>query len=262
MSTSDNTLEVRREEAAFTVRRTSDGFWESVQQDGWEWATFCALRDHMIPGALYLDVGAWIGPTVLYAATYAERLVALEPDQAAMAALRANLALNPAIEARVELLPAALTAEDGEVVLHTLDAGNSMSSVLNWRGPAAFTVPALSPATLLDRVLRSEQAIYVKMDVEGAEFSMLPALCDELDRRGLDATLLIALHGHLFTDGRETNAARHDALFARLSEFGTIWSWQGDRWSPLADVRDDRRVAAELETSGGFSDNLMIKRRR
>jgi FkbM family methyltransferase len=259
---SDTILEVRRDEAVFNVQRTADGFWESVQQGEWEWVTFRALRDHMIPGALYLDVGAWIGPTVLYAAAYAERLVALEPDPAAMAALRANLALNPEIVGRVELLSAALAAEDGEATLHTLQAGNSMTSVLDWRGPPAFTVPTLSPATLLDRSLRSEQAVYVKMDVEGAEFAITPALCDEIERRDLNATFLIALHGQLFQDGWEANATRHKALFERLFAFGTISTWLGVEWTPLADLRDNPRVAAELDAFGGSSDNLLVKRRR
>ena len=38
------------------------------------------LASSCSPGATYIDFGAWIGPTALFAASYANRVFALEPD--------------------------------------------------------------------------------------------------------------------------------------------------------------------------------------
>ena len=61
---------------------------------GWEADTFEFVRRNVTPGGLMLDIGAWIGPIGLYAASLGARVIALEPDPVSIASLRENARLN------------------------------------------------------------------------------------------------------------------------------------------------------------------------
>lgn len=56
-------------------------WWPTVEK-GWERDTQHGLRAALTKqkGATYIDFGSWIGPTVLFAAPYASKVFALEPD--------------------------------------------------------------------------------------------------------------------------------------------------------------------------------------
>lgn len=40
-------------------------FWRKATAGGWEPETFAVLDQHLSPDRDYVDIGAWIGPTVL-----------------------------------------------------------------------------------------------------------------------------------------------------------------------------------------------------
>ena len=46
-------------------------FWHRVVAGDWEPDSFRVLDRMLFPGCTYVDVGAWIGPLTLYAATIA-----------------------------------------------------------------------------------------------------------------------------------------------------------------------------------------------
>jgi len=87
------TRKVRVGAKEFTVRGGATGplvpprsvwseFWERFDQGLWEPRTLqklSALRD----GDLFVDIGAWIGPTTLAAAVNGARVLAFEPDPVA-----------------------------------------------------------------------------------------------------------------------------------------------------------------------------------
>ena len=72
------------------------GFWKLVGTGGWEKDTFEVLRFFLEgrPTDSYVDFGAWIGPTALYAAHYSRHVYAIEPDPMAYSALVANAEKN------------------------------------------------------------------------------------------------------------------------------------------------------------------------
>ena len=43
-------------------------FWNLVNSGSWEANTFQMLEKFVTPNVVYLDIGAWIGPTFLFAA--------------------------------------------------------------------------------------------------------------------------------------------------------------------------------------------------
>lgn len=58
-------------------------FWRRAGRGDWEPETFAVLDAHLRGDADYLDIGAWIGPTVLYAARKARHVWCFEPDPTA-----------------------------------------------------------------------------------------------------------------------------------------------------------------------------------
>src|SRR5262245_62069367 len=66
------------------------GYWDRVAAGDWEPQTLRAIRRFLVPGTDCIDIGAWIGPTVLYEACIAGRVHAFEPDPVAYAELAAN----------------------------------------------------------------------------------------------------------------------------------------------------------------------------
>lgn len=134
----------------------------------WEPSTFDTFAS-LVPGKVVLDIGAWIGPTVLWEGNVAERVVALEPAPSAFAELQANLRANTALANRVVLVNAALDKVD-----RTAHISN--------RGDSTDQISLLSPtrAVSIDTLRREhpelEHVGFVKIDTEGYERVIVPSL--------------------------------------------------------------------------------------
>ena len=171
-------------------------FWETFSDGTWEPNTFrvmqAALRAR--PGGAHLDIGSWVGPTALFAAALgAKRVVALEPDPRAFNELLANVRLNPQLAGAVQAHRHCLSAASGPVTMTgPAPLGSSMSRVgggvaripaaaadeENW-GQRSASWPAVcsSPGDFAARAgLRASELALVKLDAEGAEAALLPAL--------------------------------------------------------------------------------------
>ena len=119
----------------FRALRRADEFWEKFAQGIWEPVTVRVIDTLLAPGSTHIDVGAWVGPTVLLAATKAKRVLAFEPDPVAYAELEKDVALNPDLARRVELRQEALFDREGE--MRMVDGGPSTSG--------ALVMPLLTP---------------------------------------------------------------------------------------------------------------------
>src|SRR5687768_12227840 len=106
-------------------------FWAKVEAGDWEPATLAFIDEQVDEATTFLDCGAWVGPSSLYAAFRARRVVAVEADPAALDQLRRNLAVNPALTEKIEVVPRALATAPGLVTMGARrKPGDSMSSVL------------------------------------------------------------------------------------------------------------------------------------
>jgi FkbM family methyltransferase len=179
--------------AVFDVTGSSS-FWDWYASETWEPETIAVFDRFLRPGAHYVDLGAWIGPTVLLAAAKAERIVCAEPDPEAFPVLRKNLDLNPAVAAKTTALQVAVGPKDGCAVLSSAGSGgDSNSSLVRPRDAGShWTVEQVTLATLLARA-GIHAADFVKMDVEGAEYALVPTLA------GIP-TLYVAMHPNLLVD--------------------------------------------------------------
>lgn len=166
------------------------GFWRSVANGGWETETLALLEPLVKEADLFIDIGAWIGPMTLFAASAGAKVLALEPDPVALEGLRANVALNQSEAGgiEVEIIPRAIhhRAEALSLFPGPHGHGDSMSSLVSADGArnvrragAGEGVPAAVEAITLEEIRARipEGARYlVKMDIEGHEYALGPAI--------------------------------------------------------------------------------------
>lgn len=149
-------------------------FWRKASEGRWEPETFTVLDQHLSPDQDYLDIGAWIGPTVLYAARRARHVWCFEPDPVAYRHLVWNLELNDI--RNVSAFSVALSDGFGVTRMASAhgEAGDSTSSLLHDgnHGTDALTIGWDQFAAAVDL----SNVSLVKMDIEGAEFGVLPSL--------------------------------------------------------------------------------------
>ena len=208
----------RVELGGFAVEVTDDQptFWDRVEAGTWEPATIAAVGRLAGPDTMFLDLGAWVGALSLYAAALGARVLAVEADPVALEQLRRNLLANPALAARIDVLPKAVAPRAGAVRLGARrKRGDSMSSTLLAGSGTSWSAEAVTPEALM--VLAEEgRRLVVKLDIEGGEYGLLPTLAPALARR--DAVLLASFHPVILRESRDPDPdATGRAAFAALA---------------------------------------------
>jgi len=160
------------------------------------------MGGHKLPGLLtsrpagVVDGGANIGLFSLFAhATYPGiKVSCYEPEADNVVQLRRNLEAN---EIAAEVIPKALWSKTAELFFHP---GQSYSGFVNAE-PSPHPISCILPSV--------PQHCWLKLDIEGAEYEVLPALLNsgcrpdiismeihQFDRRGNDLLALLRSHGY------------------------------------------------------------------
>ena len=222
-----------------------------------------------------VDVGAWIGATALFAAPMCRTVYALEPDPAAYERLLANLRMNAA--ANIVPCHAALTAADGCVQLSNhRHFGNSMTRAQAATGAGAGDI-SRHPRSLLSgdgdgdsdgagengdgdiggnraTVLGLRLASFIawwgiaridllKIDIEGGEFALLPALL-ELPMR-FRPVVHLSLHAPFFP------AAERASKLAAVAELAA-------QYAHLYDQNNARITAHDITQNPAYRDKFQV----
>jgi FkbM family methyltransferase len=192
-------------------------FWRKATEGKWEPGTFAVLDAHLDRDHDYLDIGAWIGPTVLYAARKARHVWCFEPDPEAFRALVWNIALNDLNN--VSAFAAALSQAVGVARMAGFhgEKGDSTTSLLNADGTAGSDVLTLDFAQFANSVSLDRVSL-VKLDVEGAEFDLLPTLTPWLTKQR--PGLLLSTHAPFLS---ETDRRQRMADLVAALEFYPRW---------------------------------------
>lgn len=192
-------------------------FWRAAARKRWEPATFRVLSETLTPDATYVDIGAWIGPTVLYAARLCREVWCFEPDPTALRHLLWNLDLNDI--RNVTAFGVALSDAPGLLRLSTFgDArGDSRTSLLADEDAFSFNALALTWEQIrgLAEIPRPD---LLKIDIEGAEFRLLPEMADYL--RDERPPLYLSTHAALLPEGDRMDAL--EMLREILSVYPTV----------------------------------------
>ncbi|WP_372571507.1 FkbM family methyltransferase [Ruegeria jejuensis] len=213
-------------------------FWRKATAGQWEPETFAVLDQNLSPDRDYVDIGAWIGPTVLYASRRARHVWCFEPDPVAYRHLIWNLELNDI--RNVSAFGVALWKDTGIVRMASLggEAGDSMTSVL---GDPERGTDVISLAW--DQFARSVDlsgVSLVKMDVEGAEFSLLPTLLPWL--RAQRPALYLSTHAPFIDEQDRPEAMR--ALGESLEFYGHCQSEEAK--GPIAQAFQTPRALGQF----------------
>jgi FkbM family methyltransferase len=167
-------------------------FWQEVASGAWESDTFAIFDRFLDRQHSYIDIGAWIGPTLLYGCQLAKRTYGLEPDPIAFAELEANLALNQPMADNVRVFNACIAPTSGEAALGSRGGGgDSTSSLLFGKKKTHWTVKAFSFADFI-RTNAVTDCNFIKMDIEGGEYRVLPTMRQYLEANR--PTLHLSLH--------------------------------------------------------------------
>lgn len=178
-------MKVARGEEQFTVAEGNDWFWKIFADGSWEPGTFRIFDAFLEKDKPMLDIGAWIGPTALYAASRAKQVFAFEPDPTAFFSLIRNIELN-----RIKNIipyPIAVSNEWKALNFGPKNAyGDSMSSELWAKGDTQV------PACDFQDLVLSIQPGFIKIDIEGGEKNILDGAALVLGQ--MKPTIHLSLH--------------------------------------------------------------------
>ena len=174
-----------------TVSKNED-FWNLVNNDNWEPSTFDIFNRFIKNDTTFFDVGAWIGPTTLYGSQLAKYTYSFEPDPVAFKELSKNIDLNEELKTTLTILNKAVSFESGTLKLGSLgDGGDSMSSVLFADKDTAWEIESIN----LTKFIKEKEInghLFVKIDIEGGEYEIVPHLKQLFQDYDID--LFLSIH--------------------------------------------------------------------
>ena len=175
----------------FTVPDATLLPWSKIAAGTWEPYTFELMDDLLGPDRAFLDVGAYVGPLSLYAASLGASVYAIEADVDNFALLLENVRANPELWPRISP-HFVCVADEVRIGVMSKPAGTSMSAVstsaasfgesAGFGARTEWSVPCVNFGDYLEEVERlaaSSQPPIIAMDIEGAE---APALTSAFDR--------------------------------------------------------------------------------
>ncbi len=218
-------------ELQFRVAATANfRFWSDVGQGRWEPNTFQILEKFLRSDTHYVDVGAWIGPTLLFAAQLAASSIAFEPDPIAFRELTANVGLNCDEDwfASVDIRNQAVSSQVGVMKLGSRGGGgDSMSSAFYSSEDTSWEVGTTTLEMLIEEQGLTGKQLFVKMDIEGGEYDLVPKLRRFFSESDVD--LYLSVHPNLWLDRLSSNGG--DSFLTRIRRrFRFAWAHANLAW--------------------------------
>jgi FkbM family methyltransferase len=179
---------------AYSMRWFSNRKLDTWEQDSFH--VFDYYKNHK--EGIYIDVGAWIGPTVLYCANIYKKVIAIEPDPVDLQRLKRNLSANNF--KNIVLIEKGLSSENGVTKFGGNGSlGNSESTLLiadkeeylSYKGKHTSVhshneiveIETITIEKLLEQQnIDPEHIGLIKMDIEGGEKIVVPALVNFLNK--------------------------------------------------------------------------------
>jgi FkbM family methyltransferase len=190
-------------------------FWRKVATGKWEPHTFRILNAFLDHSSVYVDLGAWIGPTVIFAAARCRQVYCFEPDPFAYEQLLGNLRLNEIDN--VTSFHGAIYTKNGTIQLGNSEGsfGNSETSIIS-NTSEGITAPCLTFDHAIE-LFGIGTIDLLKIDIEGAEFELLPDMKSYLDENR--PSLYLSTHAPLIDKSERREKMQVIAELADLYSF-------------------------------------------
>lgn len=200
-------------------------FWDLWEANGWQPNTTRVFDRFVVPGKAVIDLGAWAGPLSLYAAQLTQASIhAVEPDQVVFRQLERNVSLNPDLTERFHSYDLAIGTHTSETQLFSRrEFGDSSSSLLSRSRDLGDSVTIqVQRFEAFAKVLKNEPVGFIKMDIEGAEFEVIPDMAKWLAKH--QPNLHLALHGNYLREAHFKGKA-FGRFHLRLEERSGFHLW-------------------------------------
>jgi FkbM family methyltransferase len=153
-------------------------FWRKAAKGRWEPNTYAIISKFINVDSVYCDVGAWIGPTVIYAAKQCKQVICFEPDPIAYRYLLWNIELNELQNVTSFSIALATRTAIQRMANFGSNLGDSSTSLLNDnQEKTGVDVLTLTWKAFID-FYNIHKIDFLKIDIEGAEFDLIPTLKD------------------------------------------------------------------------------------
>ena len=209
----------------FTVDSTklrSYKFWKGYVNEGWEPGTFKIFDKFLDKNHSYIDIGSYIGPTVLYGSQLAKHCFAIEPDPIAFQELKNNIELNDHLKPHITLSKYCISDSIGTAKLFVPaerleDGGGGISSLLNYKHTKNFWEVQTTTIQQFIQSFSITDCNFIKIDIEGAEFDLIPSMSNYLKNQ--KPTLFIEIHLWTLKDPMK----KLDRMFQTLNGYDHIY---------------------------------------
>ena len=202
------------------AKRGKPSFWQYFVKRRWESATELVYRNFVKPKGLVVDIGAWIGPTVIYAlACRASRVVALEPNPDCFAILQHLSKSACKYDCQLDLLNMAIGDTEGEIMMGMPENCDDTSQ-WGWQGQD-YAVKSSTLASLIEfQDLKNPDL--VKIDIEGYEVKIAGEL---LSAAEILPAVHLSVHVPFFPPGSDVD------MLVRISEEYEVFDDHGRQLS-------------------------------
>lgn len=166
--------------------------WTNYEAATWENWSFEMLDAYVTAETTFMDVGSWLGFMSLHIAGRSKRVIAYEADPIAFESVTRNFNANPDWK-HIETVNAFVSNRTGKQRVSSLHHGNNSGTTgLVDLGGDSWEVPSIDFETEID-VIPASAPLFIKMDIEGAEYNVLESCGQKLAQRR-NTCLMLSLH--------------------------------------------------------------------
>jgi len=232
-------------------------FWGHFNGGTWEPETFSFYKKYVQPNKDVIDIGGWIGPTMIIAYSFNPRnICVVEADPANYQILKHNCFANY-MQDKVSLHNLCISDRSGDIVgFGYTDKSNSDTSTCSMNGDRVRVLTTGIVDFLKTKDLYNTSII--KIDVEGAE-SLLSGGLNYISEAGVDINILLSFHPPFWSEPKKDVAEK---MLPAIKKFD-IFS-EADVPLDVSDVEKmmlDERNSEWVGRTGIFF-SLILKTRR
>lgn len=234
------------------------GNWRNWESGETEQQLYSFIASHADPAGVFLDIGSWQGSAALLASRKYARVFAFEADPESARALRDNIEINQA--ENIAVVEKFVGDRKGTQAFYSMDSGNnSASSAFHTDGRTRWEVETIRIDEFIAEEGLASAPIYLKIDIEGAEYLSIDALRKTVEKYDVRC-ICLSLHPFLLAkqvqgQGIFTKLRRRALVLSRtlrilgaVRKYNTIADAEGRPASRSRLIRDIIRTGRHRRT--------------